>query len=102
MDALTFKKRALKALSGMYDVLIGAGDPFLASMIFKAMECVAKQPTAEADEEPITDDLFWKAVLLLRLSSRQLRRNPTSLTLWHMPCTRFGSRPMQRRYEGLR
>jgi hypothetical protein len=28
------------------------------------MECVERQPTAEVDAEPVTDDLFWKAVLL--------------------------------------
>ena len=74
MDALTFKKRALKALSGMYDVLIGAGDPFLASMIFKAMECVVKQPTAEADAEPVTDDLFWKAVLFFEAEFKAAKK----------------------------
>lgn len=89
MDAMTFKKRALKALSGMYDVLIGAGDPFLASMIFKAMECVAKQPTAEADEEPITDDLFWKAVLLFEAEFKAAQKkshvsNPLAYALYQV------------------
>jgi hypothetical protein len=74
MDALTFKKKALKALSGMYDVLTGAGDPFLASMIFKATECVAKQPTEEVDAEPITDDQFWKAVLLLEIEYKAAQK----------------------------
>lgn len=74
MDAITFKKKALKALSGMYDVLIGAGDPFLASMIFKAMECVAKQPTEETDAEPVTDDQFWKVVLLLETEYKAARK----------------------------
>lgn len=33
MKDLISKKRLLKDLAGMYDVLTGAGDPFLASMI---------------------------------------------------------------------
>lgn len=57
MDALTFKKKALKALSGMYDVMIGAGDPLLASMIRKAMECVERWPLVHDAAEPKTLDL---------------------------------------------
>ena len=89
MDALTFKKKALKALSGMYDVLTGAGDPFLASMIYKAMECVAKQPTTEAEDNPVTDDKFWKAVLLFESEFKAAQKkshvyNPLAYALYQV------------------
>ena len=44
MNDLISKSKLLKDLAGMYDVMIGAGDPFLASVIRKAMECVERQP----------------------------------------------------------
>ena len=56
MNDLISKKKLLKDLSGMYDVLTGAGDPFLASMIRKAMECVERQPVVEMSERRACDD----------------------------------------------
>ena len=50
MNDLISKSKLLKDLAGMYDVLTGAGDPFLASMIRKAMECVERQPAVETSE----------------------------------------------------
>ena len=44
MDDLISRKKLLKDLAGMLDVCTGAGDPFLAAMIRKAMECVERQP----------------------------------------------------------
>ena len=56
MNDLISKGKLLKDLAGMYDVLIGAGDPFLASMIRKAMECVERQPVVETLERRACDD----------------------------------------------
>lgn len=50
------KKRLLKDLAGMYDVMTGAGDPFLASMIRKAMECVERQPSVQCSADPEVPD----------------------------------------------
>ena len=47
MDDLISRKKLLKDLAGMLDVCTGAGDPFLAAMIRKAMECVERQPVAQ-------------------------------------------------------
>ena len=55
MDDLISKGKLLKDLAGMYDVLTGAGDPFLASMIRKAMECVERQPVVETSERRADD-----------------------------------------------
>ena len=60
----------------MYDVMLGAGDPFLASMIRKAMECVERQPAAEDEQKPAKDDRFWKAVLLLEKEYHAAKENP--------------------------
>ena len=65
MDDLISKSKLLKDLAGMYDVMLGAGDPFLASMIRKAMECVERQPAVEAEQQPVTDSRFWKALIRL-------------------------------------
>ena len=55
MDDLISRNKLLKDLAGMYDVLTGAGDPFLASMIRKAMECVERQPVVETSERRADD-----------------------------------------------
>jgi hypothetical protein len=52
MMELIDKKQLLKDLAGMYDVMTGAGDPFLASMIRMAMECVDRQPSVQCSDEP--------------------------------------------------
>ena len=56
MNDLISKKKLLKDLGGMYDVLIGAGDPFFASMIRKAMECVERQPSVQCSADPEVSD----------------------------------------------
>ena len=76
MDDLISKSKLLKDLAGMYDVLTGAGDPFLASMIRKAMECVERQPAAEDEEQPVKDDRFWKAVLKLEAEYTKVAEAP--------------------------
>lgn len=46
MDELISKKKLLKDLSGIKEVLAAAGDPFLANMIHRAILCVESQPVA--------------------------------------------------------
>lgn len=50
MEDLISKRKLLNDLAGMYDVLTGAGDPFLACMIKRAMECVERQPIVECSD----------------------------------------------------
>lgn len=76
MNDLISKNKLLKDLAGMYDVMIGAGDPFLASMIRKAMECVERQPAAEDEQDPIADGRFWAAVLQLEREYKKAEENP--------------------------
>ena len=56
MNDLISRGKLLKDLAGMYDVLTGAGDPFLASMIRKAMECVERQPLVQHSADPEVSD----------------------------------------------
>ena len=51
MDDLISRKKLLKDLAGMLDVCTGAGDPFLAAMIRKAMECVERQQPVSCGEK---------------------------------------------------
>ena len=44
MKELIDKKKLLKDLKGVKDVLSAQGDPFLAAMIQRAIECVGNQP----------------------------------------------------------
>lgn len=44
MMELIDKKKALADLKGIKDVLVGAGDPFLASIIIRAINCIEEQP----------------------------------------------------------
>ena len=45
MNDLISRTKLLKDLRGIKDVLVGQGDPFLASMVRVAIECVEKQKT---------------------------------------------------------
>lgn len=44
MEELISKKKLLKDLNGIKEVLAAAGDPFLANMIHRAIQCVERQP----------------------------------------------------------
>ena len=52
MNDLISRKKLIKDLRGIQDVLTGQGDPILASMLRVAIECVEKQkpvPYSDAD-----------------------------------------------------
>ena len=51
MDDIISRKKLLKDLAGMLDMCTGAGDPFLAAMIRKAMECVERQQSVGCAEK---------------------------------------------------
>lgn len=44
MEELISKKKLLADLNGIREVLSGQGDPFLASVLTRAIQCVEKQP----------------------------------------------------------
>ena len=45
-DDVILRDKALKDLRGIKDMLVAAGDPFLASVMNRAIECIEKQPAA--------------------------------------------------------
>ena len=51
-DELIHKGKALKDLEGIKDVLLAQGDPFLASIMNRAIECIKNQPAAEVPQIP--------------------------------------------------
>lgn len=44
MEKLISKKKLLADLNGIREVLSGQGDPILASVLTRAIQCVEKQP----------------------------------------------------------
>ena len=44
-DDLILRGKALKDLRGIKDMLMAAGDPFLAGVMNRAIECIEKQPS---------------------------------------------------------
>lgn len=44
--------KTVRDLRGIKDMLVAAGDPFLASVINRAIACVENQPTAASAAEP--------------------------------------------------
>lgn len=72
MEDLISKRKLLNDLAGMYDVLTGAGDPFLACMIKRAMECVERQPIVVLNKDVpesdtiVTDKALAKAIRELK------------------------------------
>lgn len=46
-DDVILRGRALKDLRGIKDVLMAQGDPFLANIMNRAIECIENQPAAQ-------------------------------------------------------
>ena len=44
MEELISKKKLLADLKGVKDVLVAQGDPFLANILHRAIQCVENQP----------------------------------------------------------
>jgi hypothetical protein len=49
-DELIYKGKALKDLRGIKDVLQSQGDPFLANIMNRAIECIENQPATVPPE----------------------------------------------------
>ena len=47
MDKLISQEKTIRDLRGIKDMLVAAGDPFLASVMNRAIACVENQPSAE-------------------------------------------------------
>ena len=68
MNDLISRTKLLKDLRGIKDVLVGQGDPFLASMVRVAIECVEKQEampysgTEATGDEPKKEKRILKAI----------------------------------------
>jgi hypothetical protein len=68
MNTVIFKKKLIKDLRGIHDVLMGQGDPILASMVNVAIECVEKQEavpysgTEATGDEPKKEKRILKAI----------------------------------------
>lgn len=48
-NELIFRGKALKDLRGIKDVLLAQGDPFLASIMNRAIECIENQPAVKQE-----------------------------------------------------
>ncbi len=49
-EPVIYKNKALRDLKGIKDVLVGVGDPFLANMLNRAIDCIEQQNTIEDTE----------------------------------------------------
>ena len=49
MKELIDKKKLIRDLQGVKEVLSAAGDPFLANMIHRAIQCVERQPVVKVE-----------------------------------------------------
>lgn len=54
-DELINRGKALKDLEGIKDVLVAQGDPFLAAIMNRAIDCIKNQPAAVAVQLPVMD-----------------------------------------------
>lgn len=82
-DDLILRGEALKDLRDIKDMLVAAGDPFLASVMNRAIECIKKQPAAPAlIMEPCrpkpeeTDPNLRKVVKQLCTEYAKAKKNP--------------------------
>ena len=53
-DELIYKGKALKDLRGIKDVLLAQGDPFLANIMNRAIECIENQPAQDQVQAMLT------------------------------------------------
>lgn len=53
-DELIYKGKALKDLRGIKDVLQSQGDPFLANIMNRAIECIENQPAQKPIDAMLT------------------------------------------------
>lgn len=72
MTELIDKKKLLKDLNGVKEVLAAAGDPFLANMIHRAIQCVERQPLVK-QEASKPEPQFSSEDKKLEKAIRQLR-----------------------------
>lgn len=60
MDKLISQEKTIRDLRGIKDMLVAAGDPFLASVMNRAIACVENQPAANDMEVVLCKDCkFW-------------------------------------------
>jgi hypothetical protein len=92
-DELINRGKALKDLEGIKDVLLAQGDPFLASIMNRAIECIKNQPAAStepATTEPATTEPATTALWI----------ESYSYGCWHYDCSNCdGGYAMQERDE---
>lgn len=50
-DDVILRGKALKDLRAIKDVLVAQGDPFLASIMNRAIECIENQPAVETNKK---------------------------------------------------
>ena len=70
MNDLISRAKLLKDLRGIKDVLVGQGDPFLASMLRVAIECVEKQKTVPNPGIEAATDEQWEDKRTLKVIKR--------------------------------
>lgn len=70
MNTVIFKKKLIKDLRGIHDVLMGQGDPILASMVNVAIECVEKQEAVPYSGADATGDESKKEKRILKAIKR--------------------------------
>lgn len=70
MNTVIFKKKLIKDLRGIHDVLMGQGDPILASMVNVAIECVEKQEAVPYSGTEATGDESKKEKRILKAIKR--------------------------------
>lgn len=95
MDKLISQEKTIRDLRGIKDTLVAAGDPFLASVMNRAIGCVENQPAAEEplwilatsspkekgcyivtvnhwfDGKPVVREAYWNGVDWLSCEKRQ-------------------------------
>lgn len=90
-DELIYKGKAIKDLRGIQDVLMSQGDPFLAGVLNRAIECIENQPAAYQNASG----------KLERLDVVKAYVNPNDNTLSLDLCVRIESKEPPVFWEGL-
>lgn len=94
MDDIISRKKLIKDLRGIQDVLAGQGDPVLASVLRVAIECVERQEpvpypgTTAATVNPKADKRILKVMALIEkeyaaAKLRSMIHDPVAYALYH-------------------
>ena len=82
-DDLISRSKALKDLRGIKDMLVAAGDPFLAGVMNRPIACIENQPAVEEVNPELQKVVRELCAEYEKAKSNPIVHNPIGYALYH-------------------